>query len=312
MSKRRIEFDPNLMAVCRRRGDGYRVMIVRGNGSKTIESLVWCDPEDLRRHLEDFQCGRVLAVLPSAATLVRTIHTPPGAPGQVEAAIRIEAEARMLGSTPAHRSGIATLGLESEHPTGLAVAWPEGLEAGLPELDADVEVRWIPEIACLAQIAGASPASIHAILDPETAAIAAVIPTADGPAFRAARGGASGGTRDVAATLGPLVVETLVGQGVAANEVEAETARMLADAASRTIDGTLLAGKDADERIRSAVKNPEIALEGDSQVDDRVILAALGASTGSLAPLAEMRSEERFERPGFFKGAATRLSVLRR
>lgn len=214
----------------------------------------------------------------------------------------------MLGSTPAHRSGIATLGLESEHPTGLAVAWPEGLEAGLPELDADVEVRWIPEIACLAQIAGASPASIHAILDPETAAIAAVIPTADGPAFRAARGGASGGTRDVAATLRPLVVETLVGQGVAANEVEAETARMLADAASRTIDGTLLAGKDADERIRSAVKNPEIALEGDSQVDDRVILAALGASTGPLAPLAEMRSEERFERPGFFKGAATRLS----
>ncbi|NCF39311.1 MAG: hypothetical protein GWP75_04240, partial [Planctomycetia bacterium] len=89
MSKRRIEFDPNLMAVCRRRGDGYRVMMVRGNGSKAIESLVWCDPGDLRGHLEAAQCGKVLAILPSAATLVRTIHTPPGAPGQVESAIRI-------------------------------------------------------------------------------------------------------------------------------------------------------------------------------------------------------------------------------
>jgi hypothetical protein len=305
MSKRRIEFDPNLMAVCRRRGDGYRVMMVRGNGSKAIESLVWCDPGDLRGHLEAAQCGKVLAILPSAATLVRTIHTPPGAPGQVESAIRIEAEARMLGSTPTHRSGIATIGLDSEHPTGLVVAWPEGLDAGLPELDAAVEVRWIPEIACLAQLAGESPSSIHAILDPETAAIAAVIPTVDGPAFRAARGG---GSRDIASILGPLVVETLAGQGVAPNQVEGETAKMLADAASRTIDGTLLADADADERIRSAVTNPGTALEGDSQADDRIILAAVAASHGPLAPLAEMQSERRFERPGFFKGAATRLS----
>lgn len=310
MSKRRIEFDPNLMAVCRRRGDGYRVMMVRGNGSKTIESLVWCDQDDLRRHLEAAQCGRVLAILPSAATLVRTIHTPPGAPGQVESAIRIEAEARMLGSTPAHRSGVVTLGLDSEHPTGLVVAWPEGLDAGLPELDEDVEVRWVPEIACLAQLAGESPNSIHAILDLETAAIAAVIPTTDGPAFRAARGGghAGSGDGDVASTLGPLVVETLVGQGVSPNQVEAAAAKMLADAASRTTGGNLLAGADADERIRHAVANPDLVLDGDAPADDRIVLAALAASTGPLAPLAEMQSERRFERPGFFKGAATRLS----
>ncbi|MCP4794812.1 MAG: PilN domain-containing protein [Phycisphaeraceae bacterium] len=307
MSKRRIEFDPNLLAVCRRRGDGYRVMLVRGNGSKSIESLTWCSPEDLRRHLEDARCGRVLAILPSAATLVRTIHTPPGSPGQVESAIRIEAEARMLGSTPAHRSGIANLGMESEHPTGLVVAWPEGLDASLPEFDDEVQVRWIAEIACLAQLAGEAPDSIHAILDPDTAAIAAVIPTADGPSFRAARG-SGGGSRDVASRLRPLVVETLIGQGVPPGEVEAETARMLADADSRTIDDTLLAGGDADERILAAVDNPATALEGDSQVDDRIILAAVAALNGPLAPLADMQAEERFERPGFFKGMATRLS----
>ena len=307
MSKRRIEFDPNLLAVCRRRGDGYRIMLVRGNGSRSIESLVWCSPEDLRSHLENARCGRVLAILPSAATLVRTIHTPPGNPGQVESAIRIEAEARMLGSTPAHRSGIATLGMESEHPTGLVVAWPEGLEATLPELGEDVEIRWIPEIACLAQLAGESPTLIHAIFDPDTAAIAAVIPTAAGPSFRAARGRGDG-SKDVAARLGPLVVEMLISQGIAPGLVEAETAKMLADAPSRTIDGTLLAGGDADARIATAVTNPELALEGESRIDDRIILAALGALNGPLAPLAEMQAEENFERPSFFKGMATRLS----
>ena len=307
MSKRRIEFDPNLLAVCRRRDDGYRVMLVRGNGSWSIESLSWCANGDLEGHLEAVRCGRVLAVLPSAATLVRTIHTLPGASEQVESAIRIEAEARMLGSTPAHRSGIATLGLETEHPTGLVVAWPEGLEAGLPELDAEVEIRWIPEIACLARLAGESPTSIHAILDPETAAIAAVIPTEQGPAFRAARGGGDV-SGDVASRLGPLVIETLIGQGVAPNQVEAEATNLLADATDRTIEGTLLAGGHADDRIRSAVTNPEIALESDARVDDRIVLAALAATDGPLAPLARMQSEERFERPGFFKGTAARLS----
>ncbi|MAH66456.1 MAG: hypothetical protein CMJ27_08715 [Phycisphaerae bacterium] len=307
MSKRRIEFDPNLLAVCRRRGDGYRVMMVRGNGSKSIESLTWCSPEDLRRHLEDAGCGRVLAILPSAATLVRTIHTPPGSPGQVESAIRIEAEARMLGSTATHRSGIATLGLDSERPTGLVVAWPEGLDAGLPELGDDIEIRWIAEIACLAHLAGENPDSIHAILDPDTAAIAAVIPTADGPAFRAARGGGDV-AKDVASRLGPLVVETLISQGVAPGRVEADAAEMLGDAASRTTEGTLLAGGDADGRILAAVDNPEVALDGDAPVDDRIILAALAALDGPLAPLAGMQAEERFERPGIFKGMATRLS----
>ena len=307
MSKRRIEFDPNLLAVCRRRGDGYRVMLARGNGSKSIESLAWCSPEDLRTHLEDARCGRVLAILPSATTLVRTIHTPPGSPEQVESAIRIEAEARMLGSTPTHRSGIATLGLDSERPTGLVVAWPEGLDAGLPELGDDIEIRWIAEIACLAQLAGENPDSIHAILDPDTAAIAAIIPTADGPAFRAARG-SGGGSKDVASRLAPLVVETLISHGVAPGRVKAETAEMLADAASRTIEGTLLAGGGADERILAAVDNPAVVLDGDAQVDDRIILAALAALNGPLAPLADMQAEERFERPGFFKGMAMRLS----
>lgn len=307
MSKRRIEFDSNLTAVCRRRGDRFRVAIFRGNGSKTIEEIFWCDPEALESRLETAKCGSVRAVLPSSASLVRTIHTPPGNSAQVEAAIRLEAEARMLGATPSHRSGIAVLGRESTHPTGLVVAWPEAIGVDFPSLDPSFEVRWVPEIACLAFLAGDEPDSLCAILDSDHTAIAAVIPTEHGPSFRAAR---SREREDdgIEARLHPLVVESLLGEGASPASIDSAMKTMFQGIESRTIDQSLVVSPSADDLLRGTVKNASVAMDGPSPADDRILLAALGVAEGPLSTLAEMREDEVHERPGLVRGLANRLS----
>jgi hypothetical protein len=307
MSKRRIEFDSNLTAVCRRRGDGFRVAILRGNGSKTIEETFWCSPGDLRTRLETAQCGRILAILPSSASLVRTIHTPPGNPAQVEAAIRLEAEARMLGATPAHRSGISVLGRDSSHPTGLVVAWPEAIDVDFPALDPATEVRWVPEIACLAFLAGDGLDSLSAIVDADNAAIAAVIPTEHGPSFRAARN-RERDTDGIESKLRPLVVESLLSEGVPPTRIESATESMFEGIQSRTIDESLVISPGADDLLRKTVKNASIAMDGSAPADDRIILAAVGVADGPLKTLAEMREFEVHERPSFVRGVANRLS----
>jgi hypothetical protein len=307
MSKRRIEFDSNLTAVCRRRGDAFRVAIFRGNGTQSIEETYWCSPSDLRQRLETAQCGRILAILPSSASLVRTIHTPKGNPNQVEAAIRLEAEARMLGSTPSHRSGIAVLGRDSSHPTGLVVAWPESIGMDFPVLDPATEVRWVPEIACLAFLAGEQADSLSAIIDSDNSAIAAVIPTDHGPSFRAARSRQREGD-GIESRLRPLVVESLLSEGVPPARIESEIKSMLEGIESRLIDDSLIISPGADDLLRKTVVNASIALDGSSPADDRIILAAMGVSSGSLSTLAEMREYEVHERPGFVRGLANRLS----
>ena len=307
MSKRRIEFESNLTAVCRRRGDRFRVAILRGNGSKAIEEIFWCAPETLESRLESAKCGIILAVLPSSASLVRTIHTPPGNPTQVEAAIRLEAEARMLGATPSHRSGIAVLGRESTHPTGLVVAWPEAIEVDFPSLDPSFEVRWVPEIACLAFLAGEEPDSLSAILDSDHTAIAAVIPTEQGPSFRAAR---SREREDdgIEARLHPLVVESLLGEGASPASIDSAMKTMFRGIESRTIDHSLVIPPSADDLLRETVTNASIATDGQSPADDRILLAAVGVADGHLSTLAEMREDEVHERPSLIRGLANRLS----
>ena len=307
MSKRRIEFEPNLTAVCRRRGDGFRVAIFRGNGSKSIEDTFWCSPADLRTRLETAQCGRILAILPSSASLVRTIHTPPGNPAQVESAIRLEAESRMLGATPVHRSGIAVLGRESAHPTGLVVAWPEAIHVDFPVLDSGMEVRWVPEIACLALLAGEESDSLCAIMDADETAMAAVIPTEHGPSFRAARSREQD-DEGIESRLRPLVVESLLSEGIATTRIDSAIKLMFEGIEARTIDHSLVIAPGADDLLRKIVTNASVAIDGSAPADDRIILAALGVADGPLSTLAGMREFEIHERPGFVRGLANRLS----
>lgn len=313
MARRRIESDPDLLAVCRRHDAAagspqVRVMLVRGRNE--LVDRFTCDLEALPDRLSAVSCSRVLGVLPGSATLVRTIHVPPAAPLQVESAIRLEAEARLLGSAARHRTGIGILGGDGEHPTGIVVAWPESLDGGLGPLESSsshgIEVDRVPEIACLAVLAGESPDGLVASVDGHgrSRTLSVVVPTSEGPVYRSSRGGSG----DIAQRLQPLVVESLIGDGLGPAEIEATTRSLLGPVASRTIGEGLVIGPDADRRL--AERHPDLMPEsGDAHAaDDRILIAALEIAGGRLSSLAELRAEEISEEPGLVRGLANRLS----
>ncbi len=313
MARRRIESDPDLLAVCRRHDDAagspqVRVMLVRGEDS--LEDRFTCDLADLPDRLAAASCGRILGVLPGAATLVRTIHVPPAAPLQVESAIRLEAEARLLGSAARHRTGIGVLGGDGEHPTGIVVAWPESLDGGLGPLEAPgnggFEVDRVPEIACLAMLAGEAPDGLVASVDGHgrSRTLSVVVPTSDGPVYRSSRGGSG----SIAQRLQPLVVESLIGDGLGPAEIEATTKALIAPVADRTIADGLVLGPDADRRL--ADRHPTLVpgTVDTHAAEDRILVAALAVANSRLSALAELRAEEVSEEPGLVRGLVNRLS----
>ncbi len=305
MARRRTETDSDLIAVCRLQGGDARVLMIEGNpGDRHLQDRFTCPLHELDPRLSAAGCSRVLAVLPSSATLVRTIHVPAGGELQVEAAIRLEAETRMLGSAPDHRTGLACLGIAGPHPTGLVAAWPEGLDPGLPTLSGDTETTWVPEIACLAFLAGEQPDSVHALLDPD-GSTTAVVPTPNGPVFRSSQGGQA---TDLSSRLRPLIVESLLAEGLAPDTIEAESERLLLECVEHDADGELLIDPASEIRIQSVVPNCLPAPGGRDGSADRLLLAAMGVADGSMKGLAGLRETEFRDRPGMLGGLIDRLS----
>lgn len=313
MARRRIESEPDLLAICRRRDDEgrppqARVLLVRGG--RTVVDRFTCDLDVLPDRLAELSCGRVLGVLPGSATLVRTIHVPPAAPMQVEAAIRLEAEARLLGSAPRHRTGIGIIGGDGDHPTGVVVAWPEGLDGGLGPLEgaggAGFEIERVPEIACLAMLAGEAPSGLVASIDGHgrSRTVSVVVPTTDGPVFRSSRGGHG----DLSDRLRPLVVESLLAEGRTPAEIESGTMSLIDPVAARTLGGLLVIDPDAEQRLSDRHDGLVPPADDPHAADDRLLLAALDVADGRLAALARLRAEETIEEPGFLRNVVHRLS----
>ncbi len=310
MARRRIESDPDLLAVCRRRdGDGEDVRVLLVRAGRTVEDRFTCRNSELLERLAAASCGRILGVLPGAATLVRTIHVPAASPLQVESAIRLEAEARLLGSAPRHRTGIGVLGGDGPHPTGIVVAWPEGLPGGIACLEGSAasgfEVDRVPEIACLAHLAGDAPDGLVASLDGHGRGrtLSAVIPTSSGPVFRSSRGGDG----DLPTRLRPLVVESLLADGQEPTEVGTATDRMLGAVPPRTIGGVLIVGEHGESTLMSVHGSLPDAADPHA-AEDRLLLAALDVASGPLSTLARLRADESVEEPGVLRSIALNLS----
>ncbi|MEE2896308.1 MAG: PilN domain-containing protein [Planctomycetota bacterium] len=305
MARRRQESDPQLLAVCRLEGDEVHVLLVRegsGTGHATVDRFR-CRESELEDRLLEASCSRVLAILPASSTLVRTVHVPASSSAlQVESAIRLEAESRLLGATPRHRSGIRLVGIETATPTGLVVAWPDTLEPGLESLGHDLDVHWIPEVACLALLAGDTPKGLTAFLDAD-GSTSAVVPSPKGPVYRVTRGrpGATPTER-----LRPLVVESLLAEGVDAGEIERVVSDLLSNLPS--IEGGMVASPDADDRIEGLVDRPLPDRHDPDGASMRLLVAALAIHSGADAEIASLRRHEFVEQPGFLGAMTSRLS----
>ncbi|MCP4834061.1 MAG: hypothetical protein GY895_04790 [Phycisphaera sp.] len=307
MARRRIEFETDLIALCRRIGDEVSVLLVEESSPKRPAKVVdhfKCSTASLEERVLEARCGRLIAMLPSTATLVRTVHVPSGTALQVESAIRIEAEARLLGSAPAHRSGLGLISLGGPTPTGLVVAWPEALDPGLPEMMSEIDVTWVPEIACLALLAGDAPTTLTAVIDAD-GSTSAVVPTPHGPVFRATRGDSS---RPAESRLRPLVAESLLGVDVEPSSIEQTASRLLEDVDPRLIDDSLLVSADAEAAIQPLIDRPLDDLGDLAPASARLLVAALGVARSDNAELAGLRRYEHREKPTLLGAVADRLS----
>ena len=284
------------------------ILVSEADGPRIVDR--WsCAGSELGPRLTAAGCDELSVILPASATLVRTVHVPPASPLQVESAIRIEAEAKLLGSAPAHRTATGLLGIDSPHPTGLSVAWPESLEVDLPPLPEEIEVHWVPEIACLAFISGSECDRIIAQITQidESTAVSAVIPSTEGPVFRSMRSDLL--DQDPASILHPLVVETLLSDGTPAERLESTVDGLLADIPQRNISGGLVTDRDeTDAKLSSLASNITLEATGRWAATDRILLAILGVRAGGLGHLANLRMDQHSVDPGVLGRVVEKLS----
>jgi hypothetical protein len=184
--------DPAVTAVMHRAGGVWRVLIAsRKNGHPSIidaRDFLSDDRARLEEHFVKLHVGRVICVLPAAAVVCRTCTLPDVDTEQLDQALRLQAEAHLLGNTPDYRTSMAVLppapGETSR--SGIVLSWPLSAEVERPPTDRPV--TYAPDIAGLAALLdGHRPPDPLMWLDRSTGSIALAVTHANGAIFRATR-----------------------------------------------------------------------------------------------------------------------------
>ena len=311
MQRRRTETDPNLLAICRHEAAGWRVIVIKEQGDRgSLEGhfVVGTDAECSSR-LEAAKVSRILVVLPSTSYLTRTIKLPNATGVQLQSALRLEAESRYLGTIPDHRVGMAILGEHTTNPVGLVTSWPESVDAEAPALidDPNIETQWVPELASLVTAAGFdSPFS--ALFDEETGSLATIVNSGSGPRFRSTRNQVDRGQlNDLVRT---LVAETLINEDLDPSEVgqRADAAAASISAKDGNANQILILPHDADDRLLRRMNGAQNLLSQPEADSWRILLGAYAARFGPVAPLTEMRKNEKDEHPTLISKISNQLS----
>ena len=264
--------------------------------------------------LTEYTVGRMLMILPSWACLVRTIRLPASNnTPQLMSALRLEAETRLLGSMPEHRSAMAILVPDTAHPVGLVCSWPTTVKttpAPLPN-NSNIEVNWVPEIAALAAATGGEN-TFAAVFDPESGSLAASVPTPSGPSFRSTREPVGSGA-EWANRINAIVRETLISEHVDPIEV-ARQATAASDEVRRQHGDSgyfLTLPANSDAILTDGVDGAESLLSEPDANAWRLLLGAFQTQRGSLAPLAKLREHAALQHPSLLKKLNNRMSTGR-
>lgn len=201
MREQERQFDPNVLAVVQRAGRRWRGLVVRlepspGEGGgphrpRLIDSREFAPEmgEEIEGWIDGHLAGQVVCVLHGASVICRTCSLPDASPEQQRAALRLQAEAHLLGIAPPHRVGMAVMEQAAEEAggrLGLILAWPESTPVGPPPLSRSIE--YAPDLAALAAIMGNQRPS-HPLLwiDRHDGSLAMALSHPNGVAFRGLR-----------------------------------------------------------------------------------------------------------------------------
>ena len=110
--------------------------------------------QDLTNWIDDAGIQMVRVLIPGSSIVCRTCSLPNAEPEQLEEALQLQAEAKLLGTAPMHRTASAMLPAPAHTTTrtGLILAWPESSRFHGPDLDPDP--LFIPDVAALASLVG--------------------------------------------------------------------------------------------------------------------------------------------------------------
>ena len=303
--------DPGVLAVLHRAGRVWRCLIASTKTQKPVLLASREFPADridrLDAWLDEHQAGSVLCVLPAGSVICRVCTLPDAAPDQLEQAMRLQAEAHLLGIASSHRLGMAVLpnapGETSR--TGLILAWPQSSAFEAPPTSRPV--TFVPDVAALAAVLnGQRPTDALLWLDRADGSVALGLTHASGAAFRAMREDAES-TANWQRSIGRIVAETGLNVGHTGAFVDALVREAQQKAASLKINE---AGLFVPRELVAAAANRVQGLSDDAIWWSQYGIAAgaLLARTGQLAGLTHMQQAPPREMPSRLKSALDSLS----
>lgn len=306
------QVDASVIAAVHRTGKAWRAVIGRVNSRKPAivdsETFLASDNARLERWLSKYGVSRVISVLPASSVICRTIPLPNAAPDQLEPALRLQAEAHLLGIAPPHRLAMAVLHSAEGETTrsGLVLAWPENAAVGAPPTDR--EITYAPDVAALAALLnGSRPAEPLMWLDRSDGSVALALPHANGAVFRGTRQDGQS-TDHWRQGIGRVLAETALSIG--------STGQFI-DSLMHSVDSRLSdMGPDTATLIIPRELVPSLSWRIEAPDRDEtwwsaygVAAGALLATTDQLAPLTQLREAPPREAPSAIRQAAVRLSV---
>lgn len=320
MSRHHDQHPPDLpVAVVHPARSRVRVLVVDRDGSALrIVHAGETSTSGVSAEIARHGAKRIVQVLPASEAITRTCTLPAAGDGQLEAALRLQAETYLLGRVPEHRLGLAALAAaegETGRP-GLIIGWPEraGGSVTAPDLEGgDVPVRYTSEVTGLAGLLGdVRPAVPLVHADPASGAIAVALVHAGGVAFRGVGDDLSS---DAPAVLRRLVTETALTAGHGAAFAARMFEPLAGEASSIGTSARLLCPDEVEVALEARV----VDLPGDVGSDvRRDWLATWGlalgvglAATGPMSGLCEIERSHAVEAPGPIERITTTLSTPR-
>ena len=305
--------DPNRIAILLPRGSEWTAVAVERLGSSWRFDSQTDSGKGFETWASQHSIGRVLVVLPARETVCRTFSLPAASEEQLELALRLQAEAALLGGVPPHRVGMGIIPSRADAKLrqGLVLAWPESMSTNaLPHIPDGVPVSFVPELACLTALvlAEGRVSGITMAADRSDGSVVLIVPTAEGEAGTdlAIRSTREDGSDAQAwrTSLARAAMETLLSANVPVASAEAMvgefSGRMVSDETGRIVAVPAGASRAADEIVSGS--------EDLDDVDRIVVAGAVAALDGPLSAFTRLIREVPRERPHPVQAAIDRLS----
>lgn len=168
--------------------NSFRCLFVDQKTATLLDTTEVENESNLEDLIKERKPEKIISILPGSATICRTSLLPDTDDLQLHEALRLQAEARLLGGTPHHRRAVAAMesAAGESNRVGLIIAWPEETSIQIPEILHDAS--FIPETGAIAALFnGCRPTDPIVVADQTKGSVSLALTCPQGIAFRSTR-----------------------------------------------------------------------------------------------------------------------------